>query len=38
MALLDASGITVTFGALRAVDDLNISVEPGRLVGLINNY
>jgi branched-chain amino acid transport system ATP-binding protein len=35
MALLDATDITVTFGALRAVDGLSISVEPGRLVGLI---
>jgi branched-chain amino acid transport system ATP-binding protein len=35
MALLDATDITVTFGALCAVDGLSISLEPGRLVGLI---
>jgi branched-chain amino acid transport system ATP-binding protein len=35
MALFEAVDITVTFGALRAVDRLSISVEAGRLVGLI---
>ena len=35
MALLEAVDIGVTFGALRAVDDLSITVDRGRLVGLI---
>ena len=35
MALLEAKGITVSFGALRAVADLSLSVGAGRLVGLI---
>src|SRR5258708_903803 len=35
MALFDAVDITVSFGALRAVDELSISAESGRLVGLI---
>jgi branched-chain amino acid transport system ATP-binding protein len=35
MALLDAADITVSFGALRAVDQLSISVAEGRMVGLI---
>ena len=35
MALLDAKGITVTYGGLRAVDDVTIDVRAGQLVGLI---
>lgn len=35
MALLDATDITVSFGALVAVDNLSISVGEGRMVGLI---
>ena len=34
-ALLDASGVTVQFGALTALDDVDLAVEPGQLVGLI---
>jgi branched-chain amino acid transport system ATP-binding protein len=35
MALLDATDITVSFGALVAVNNLSISVGEGRMVGLI---
>ncbi|HEY1737876.1 MAG TPA: ABC transporter ATP-binding protein [Acidimicrobiia bacterium] len=34
-ALLETTGLRVTFGGLRAVDDLNLRVESGQLVGLI---
>ncbi len=34
-AALVVSGLTVTFGAVRAVDDLSLRVEPGQVVGLI---
>jgi len=34
-ALLETDGLTVTFGGLRAVDDLSLRVEEGTLVGLI---
>jgi branched-chain amino acid transport system ATP-binding protein len=35
MALLETSGMSVTFGGLRAVNEVDIVVEPGKLVGLI---
>src|SRR3954453_23389459 len=35
MALLETHGMTVTFGGLRAVDDVDLRVEEGQLVGLI---
>ena len=35
MSLFHADGITVSFGALRALDDVSVAVEPGRVVGLI---
>jgi branched-chain amino acid transport system ATP-binding protein len=35
MALLETRSLTVSYGGLRAVDDVSISVEPGQLVGLI---
>jgi branched-chain amino acid transport system ATP-binding protein len=35
MALLETDGLTVTYGGLRALDDVNFAVEAGRLVGLI---
>lgn len=35
MALLSTHGMSVTFGGLRAVNDVSIDVEPGLLVGLI---
>ena len=35
MALLETTGLSVTFGGLKAVDDVDISVEQGQLVGLI---
>jgi branched-chain amino acid transport system ATP-binding protein len=34
-ALLEARNLTHTFGALRAIDGLSFSVEPGELLGLI---
>jgi branched-chain amino acid transport system ATP-binding protein len=33
--LLETSGLSVTFGGLRAVDDLDVQVQAGQLVGLI---
>lgn len=33
--LLSTAGLTVTFGGLRAVDDVDLTVEEGTLVGLI---
>ena len=35
MALLATTALRVTYGGLRAVDDVDIEVEEGRLVGLI---
>ncbi len=35
MALLETAQLTVTFGGLRAVDDVSLDVEQGKLVGLI---
>ncbi len=35
MALLDTYGMSVTFGGLKAVNDVDFSVEEGKLVGLI---
>lgn len=35
MALLETDNLTVTFGGLRAVDHVSISIEQGQLVGLI---
>ena len=35
MALLDLSGVTMRFGGLVAVNDLNLSIEKGHLYGLI---
>jgi branched-chain amino acid transport system ATP-binding protein len=34
-ALLGAQSVSVSFGGLRALDDVNLEVGPGRLVGLI---
>jgi branched-chain amino acid transport system ATP-binding protein len=35
MSLLEARGLSVTFGGLKAVNALDLNVEPGMLVGLI---
>lgn len=35
MSLLQAKSIGITFGGLRAVDNFNVSIEEGELVGLI---
>lgn len=35
MALLEVNSLGISFGGLRAVDDLNMSIEKGALVGLI---
>src|SRR5512143_455319 len=35
MALLELSSVTMRFGGLVAVNDLNLAVEPGQLYGLI---
>jgi ABC-type branched-subunit amino acid transport system ATPase component/ABC-type branched-subunit amino acid transport system permease subunit len=32
---LEVVGLTVSFGGLRAVDDLSLAVEPGRITGII---
>jgi branched-chain amino acid transport system ATP-binding protein len=37
MTLLDVRDVSVTFGAVRAVRDVSLSVEPGTLVGLIGS-
>ena len=34
-ALLETHGLTITFGGVRAVSDLDLSVEQGQLVGVI---
>ncbi len=34
-ALLELDGVGISFGGLRAVDDLSFSVSPGQIVGLI---
>ncbi|MEY3033475.1 MAG: hypothetical protein RLZ86_97, partial [Actinomycetota bacterium] len=33
MSLLQTSGMSVTFGGLRAVNDVDLTVEKGKLVG-----
>ncbi len=35
MSLLQTKNIGITFGGLRAVDNFNVTIEPGELVGLI---
>ena len=35
MALLEATDLGISFGGLRAVDELNMQIEKGALVGLI---
>ncbi len=35
MALLDTTALRVTYGGLRALDDIDVTVEQGQLVGLI---
>ncbi len=35
MALLEANGLGISFGGLRAVDDFNLKIEQGELYGLI---
>src|SRR5262247_2214176 len=35
MALLELSNVTMRFGGLVAVNELNLSIEPGHLYGLI---
>ena len=35
MALLEISNLSIQFGGLRAVDDLNLQIKKGELYGLI---
>ena len=35
MALLDVTGLGISFGGLRAVDNFDIHIEKGQLYGLI---
>lgn len=35
MALLDVKNISVSFGGLKAVDDVSFEIDPGEIVGLI---
>ena len=35
MALLDIQGLTMTFGGLKAIDDLDLAVEAGEIVSVI---
>ena len=35
MAILKCAGLTKSYGRVRALEDLNIAVEPGRIVGLL---
>lgn len=35
MALLEAKGLGIAFGGLRALEDVNFSLEPGEIMGLI---
>ena len=34
-AVIEARGLTKSYGATRALDEVSFSVEPGRIVGLI---
>ncbi len=35
MTLLEATGLSKHFGALTAVDDLSLTIEPGEAYGLV---
>ena len=35
MAVLEVQNLGISFGGLRAVDEFNIKIQPGELVGLI---
>ena len=35
MSVLDVDGLTVRFGGLTAVNDVDLKVEPGRIVSVI---
>ena len=35
MAIIEINGLTKNFGSLTALDDISISLEPGRIVGLL---
>ena len=35
MPILECKGLTKQFGAIRALDDVSLTVEPGRIVGLL---
>jgi ABC-type branched-subunit amino acid transport system ATPase component len=35
MSLLEAAGLSMAFGGLRAVHDLDLTIQPGEIVGLI---
>ena len=35
MAIIEINGLTRNFGSLTALDDISISLEPGRIVGLL---
>ena len=34
-ALIEARGLSKTYGGVRALDDVTFAIEPGRIVGLI---
>ena len=37
MPLLEVSGVRVSYGPVRAVDDVNLDVDPGEVVALVGS-
>ena len=35
MAILECKGLSKRFGRIQALEDINLSIEPGRVVGLL---
>ena len=35
MAVLECAGLSKSYGAVKALEDIDLKVEPGRVVGLL---